>query len=60
MERNVGQKDKTIRIITGSSMIAVGAILLITAATGFCTLYKLFGISTCEKKEEKRKLKAVS
>lgn len=26
---------------------AVGAILLVTGATGFCPLYAVFGISTC-------------
>ena len=28
-------------------LIVVGAIMLITAATGFCPLYRIFGISTC-------------
>ncbi|QPC85027.1 DUF2892 domain-containing protein [Phototrophicus methaneseepsis] len=27
--------------------IVLGAILLITAAVGFCPLYRLFGFSTC-------------
>ena len=29
------------------ALIAVGAILLATAALGFCPLYALFGLSTC-------------
>lgn len=25
----------------------VGAIMIVTAATGFCLLYRVFGVSTC-------------
>lgn len=32
-------------------LIAAGAILGITAITGFCGLYALLGISTCEAKK---------
>ena len=28
-------------------LIVVGAVLLVTAAVGFCPLYRVFGISTC-------------
>lgn len=28
-------------------LLAVAAIMLITAAVGFCPLYRVFGISTC-------------
>jgi hypothetical protein len=28
-------------------LLAVAAIMLLTAATGFCPLYRVFGISTC-------------
>ncbi len=28
-------------------MLAVAAIMLVTAATGFCPLYRVFGMSTC-------------
>ena len=28
-------------------LMVVGAILLVTAAVGFCPLYRVFGISTC-------------
>jgi len=30
----------------GIAAAAVGAILLVTAATGFCLLYRLFGVDT--------------
>lgn len=30
---------------------AVGAILVVTGATGFCPLYALFGVSTCPVKQ---------
>jgi hypothetical protein len=28
-------------------LLVVGAILLVTAAVGFCPLYRVFGINTC-------------
>jgi hypothetical protein len=28
-------------------LLVVGAILLVTAAVGFCPLYRVFGMSTC-------------
>lgn len=60
MKTNVGNKDKTVRIIIGILVIAagvyyqswwgvVGFIPLITGAISFCPLYSLFGISTCRK-----------
>lgn len=67
MEKNVGDKDKTIRVIAGVILLGVGisiqgvggllfaivgVSLLFTAITGFCTLYKLFGINTCKLKPE--------
>lgn len=60
--KNEGATDRIIRAVlgigaaivalltTGGIQIAFGiiaVILLITAATGFCGLYKLFGIKTC-------------
>lgn len=30
-------------------LFAVAAIMLITAATGFCPLYRAFGVSTCRR-----------
>jgi len=67
MEKNVGAKDKTIRAIAGVILLGLGiwiqgvgglvcaiagVILLFTAVTGFCTLYKLLGINTCKLKTE--------
>ncbi len=51
MERNVGEKDRKVRIIAGSSMVGAGLCLLITAFTRFSCTYKLFRISTRKKKE---------
>lgn len=28
-------------------LLAVGAIMLVTAVVGFCPLYRVFGVSTC-------------
>jgi hypothetical protein len=28
-------------------LLVVGAVLLVTAAVGFCPLYRVFGINTC-------------
>jgi len=62
MEKNVGPKDRTIRIIAGVILLGIGIVLqgvlgmicalvgigfLFTAITRFCSLYKLFGINTC-------------
>ena len=33
--------------VLGWLVLALGAILLVTGATGFCPLYALFGIRTC-------------
>lgn len=30
------------------TLMAIGAILVLTAAVGFCPLYRVFGISTCQ------------
>lgn len=58
MEKNVGKTDKRIRYIL-AIVFAVMALLVspwfwipailsaVTAALGFCGLYKLFGINTC-------------
>ncbi len=67
MKKNVGNVDKTIRIILGIGIIVmgigfqswlgiIGVIPLITGIIGYCPLYSIFGISTCkissgEKKE---------
>ncbi|MHB1662181.1 MAG: YgaP family membrane protein [bacterium] len=34
-------------LVLGIILIVVGAVLIITAITGFCLLYTLLGISTC-------------
>jgi hypothetical protein len=64
MKANEGKLDRIIRAAVGIGMLAVsfvsaaplkwvllalGAIALITAATGFCGLYKLLGISTIKR-----------
>ena len=61
MKPNEGPLDRTIRAVVGIALLAassalvaplkwillaIGAVALITAATGFCGLYKLLGIST--------------
>ena len=33
--------------LTGGVLLAVAAVLLVTAAVGFCPLYRVLGISTC-------------
>lgn len=33
--------------VAGIVLLVVGAVMLVTAATGFCPLYRVFGISTC-------------
>jgi uncharacterized membrane protein len=65
MKRNEGPIDRFIRAIIGLALIAVsfaaagavkivliviGAVALVTAATGFCLLYTLLGIDTSKKK----------
>lgn len=34
--------------VAGILLAVVGAIMLVTAAVGFCPLYRVFGISTCK------------
>ncbi|MDP2014472.1 MAG: DUF2892 domain-containing protein [Actinomycetota bacterium] len=34
--------------VAGIVLLVVGAVMLITAASGFCPLYRLFGLSTCK------------
>lgn len=61
MNNNVGHVDKVIRISTGLVSIVLGivfhwgfyvlgAALIITAFTGFCGIYALFGLTTCPRK----------
>ena len=59
MKSNVGKPDKNIRIVLGIIIVAAGVyfkswwgivaiVPLITAFTGVCPLYKLFGINSCK------------
>ncbi|MEA3360477.1 MAG: DUF2892 domain-containing protein [Thermodesulfobacteriota bacterium] len=68
MKKNIGKKDRIIRLILGIIFfligifmkdilgavgIILGLILLITVFTGYCSLYKPFGINTNESGDEK-------
>lgn len=35
----------------GIALLVIAAIMIITALSGFCPLYMLFGVNTCEQKE---------
>ena len=63
MTRNVGSIDRVVRIVLGLGLLVAGVastgsirlveliagvVLLFTAASGFCLLYRLFGISSCK------------
>ncbi len=64
MKRNESNQDRGIRAVLGiiallvglfaaggflrSLLIIVGLVLVITAAVGFCPLYRLLGINTCK------------
>ena len=72
MEKNDGMWDRCIRVVIGLVAIYLGvrfsawwyilaAIALITAATGSCLLYRLFGWNTaecCESCETKQEMPA--
>lgn len=59
--KNVGNIDRTLRILIGLGLIAItqvgpqtpwgwiGVVPLLTAFVGFCPLYKLLGLNTCAK-----------
>jgi phage shock protein PspC (stress-responsive transcriptional regulator) len=63
MKTNVGNLDKYIRIVAGLVVAGLGfyfsiwplylvaAALIVTAFTGFCGLYAVFGLSTCPRKK---------
>jgi membrane-bound ClpP family serine protease len=63
MEKNVGKRDKLIRLAAGAILIILGAvwpcwicailglILIITGVLQKCPAYKLMGKSTCEVKK---------
>lgn len=57
MKQNIGKTERIIRVVIGLIIIAVGAYFkswwgaigllpIFTAASGWCGLYALFGIST--------------
>ncbi|WP_454978637.1 YgaP family membrane protein [Corynebacterium propinquum] len=64
MKRNESNQDRGIRAVLGiiallvglfavggflrALLIIVGLVLIITAAVGFCPLYRLLGINTCK------------
>ncbi|MFM7215869.1 MAG: DUF2892 domain-containing protein [Verrucomicrobiota bacterium] len=59
MKNNVGLSDRAIRLFVGLTLLGVGTALdtplglvgvisMLTAAIGFCPLYPLLGINTCE------------
>jgi hypothetical protein len=61
---SMGKTDRIIRVFIGLVIIAVGVYLkswwgaiglvpIFTAVTGWCGLYKLFGISTCKKTKKR-------
>ena len=63
MTKNVGKKDKTIRIVLGVVFLILGptvspwfyllaVIAFATALMGWCPLHRLFGINTCAVKPE--------
>ncbi|MBN1379953.1 MAG: DUF2892 domain-containing protein [Gammaproteobacteria bacterium] len=60
MKCNMGKTDRIARIIIGACVIAggvyfaswwgaIGIVLILTAAIGFCPAYLPFGLSTCKK-----------
>ena len=64
MKENVGSTDKVIRILAGLAILSllfilegkarwlglIGLVPLLTAVTGFCPAYAIFGIKTCKTK----------
>lgn len=69
MKSNVGSVDKIVRYVIGIIFLLLlfilkgnarywgllGLIPILTAAFGFCPLYKIFGISTAKKENESEK-----
>jgi hypothetical protein len=63
MKKNIGTIDKVIRLLVGLFVVIyiglflgswwglLGVIPIFTVATSSCTLYTVFGFSTCEIKE---------
>ncbi len=68
MKKNIGNVDRIIRVIVGLAIIAfgvfnqswwglVGLIPLATAAVGFCGLYGVCNMSTCQVDSSKPQVK---
>jgi len=64
MKKNVGGIDRTLRLVVGLVLIAlgvfaqnwwgaIGIIPLFTAVVSWCPAYPLFGISSCKTDQEK-------
>lgn len=62
MEKNVGQIDRTLRLVAGIAIIAAGLYLkswwgligivpLFTGTTRWCPAYLPFGLSTCKREQ---------
>lgn len=62
MEKNVGQIDRTLRLVAGVAIIAagiylkswwglVGMVPLFTGTTRWCPAYLPFGLSTCKREQ---------
>ena len=66
MTRNVGSLDRSIRVLVGFALLSlllvldgparfvglVGLVPLLTAAVGFCPLYRVLGVNTCRLHEK--------
>ena len=66
LKQNEGKLDRMVRVVIGAILLGLaifslsglaqiiagvaGLVALVTGAIGFCGLYKIFGISTLEKK----------
>ena len=66
MEQNMGKTDRIIRAVIGVTILlagimipswwgAIGLVPLLTSLVGFCPLYTLLKVSTCEKCERQEK-----
>ena len=65
MDKNIGNIDKTIRIIIGLALVAlvfvgpqtvwgwIGVPVILIALFGWCPLYKILGVSTCKQCDDK-------
>lgn len=62
MKCNIGKTDRLIRVLLGLVAIAagvylkswwgaIGLVLILTAAIGWCGFYGIFGMSTCKTKD---------